>query len=75
MKKSILKFDGIMIVAAGLIAIAIAIAYQVVLSENLSFRNAYLVMAQQENSSNTTGTNSEIKNLVERHYTCCSNRS
>jgi hypothetical protein len=66
MKKSILKFDSNMIVVAGLISIVIAIAFQGgVLSENLSFHNAYLVMAQQENSSNTTGTNSEIKGLVE----------
>ena len=66
MKKSIFKFDNIMIVAVGLMALATAIAFQdSSLNLNPTFQNAYLIMAQQENNSNTTSSNNEMKDLVE----------
>ena len=64
MKKSIHITNSIMMVSAGLLAIAIAFQGGT-LSENSIFFNNFLIMAQQENSSNTTGTNDEMKALVD----------
>jgi hypothetical protein len=64
MKISIHRFDSIVIIA--IVLIAVAIAFQGGTSSEIpNFHNVFLVMAQQENNSNTTGTNGEMKALVE----------